>query len=391
MSGRDPSEKHRTSTPLELLVDLTYVVAVARAAVELRDALGVGHTGHALGSYCLVFFGLWWAWVNSTWFASAYDTDDVPYRLLTLVQMVGVLVFSAGIPPATQHNDFPVVIGGYVTMRMALVTQVLRAAAGDPSDRQSLLRYSVSVTVIQLCWILWLYLPWPGRAGGLVLLVAAELGAVAWAQLTGPGLPWHPGHIADRYGQFTIIVFGEVISAVASAANTAVTDKRASPGLLTIAASGLMLVFALWWSYFKHDAVREIKQEIRESMREQFARAVAHYVIFAAAALGAGLEVAIQPLTNGARVSPVFAAFAMAIPVATTIVVLALLTARQAPGPSPVWLTMLTAVLLLAVAAATPLVTLPAASLMMVVLVGLPLAYYLTKDGNPFAPRSPAS
>ena len=26
-----------------------------------------------------------WAWMNFTWFASAYDNDDDPYRLLTMV------------------------------------------------------------------------------------------------------------------------------------------------------------------------------------------------------------------------------------------------------------------------------------------------------------------
>lgn len=36
MSGRDPSQGHRPFTPLELFVDLTFVVAVA-AAVALRQ------------------------------------------------------------------------------------------------------------------------------------------------------------------------------------------------------------------------------------------------------------------------------------------------------------------------------------------------------------------
>ena len=100
MIGRDPDEPHRASTPLELLFDLTFVVAVARAASELHHALAQGDGGHALAGYAVVFFGLWWAWVNFTWFASAYDTDDVAYRLLTLLQMAGVLVYAAGIPAA---------------------------------------------------------------------------------------------------------------------------------------------------------------------------------------------------------------------------------------------------------------------------------------------------
>jgi low temperature requirement protein LtrA len=40
--------------------------------------------------YGLLFFLIWWAWVCFTCFASAYDTDDVPFRLLTLVHIAGV-------------------------------------------------------------------------------------------------------------------------------------------------------------------------------------------------------------------------------------------------------------------------------------------------------------
>ena len=66
MTGRDPDEEHRASTPLELLFDLTFVIAVARAASQLKLALDQGHAGHALVAYSIVFFGLWWAWVNFT-------------------------------------------------------------------------------------------------------------------------------------------------------------------------------------------------------------------------------------------------------------------------------------------------------------------------------------
>jgi low temperature requirement protein LtrA len=380
MSGRDPNEKSRPSTPLELLVDLTYIVAAARAALELRTVLGLGHTGHAVGSYCVLFFGLSWAWVNSTWFASAYDTDDVPYRLLTLVQMAGVLVFSAGIPAAVASRDFVVVVAGYVVMRMALVAQALRAAGGHPAGRGSTLRYAAGATGVQLCWIGWLFLPFLARMAALGPLVMAELAVVAWVQSRGGGMPWHAGHIADRYGQFTIIVLGEVVSAIATTAGDAVTDKKASPGLLIIAGAGLLLVFALWWSYFKHDAVLEFRMEIRESLPRAFFRALAHYLIFAAvAAVGAGLQVAIQPLTHGARITPALAAFSIALPVATFMVVLALLTARRAPDPAAVRLSLFTALLVVGAAAATPLVTLPAAAVIMVVLVAVPLAYYARK------------
>ena len=97
MTARDPHEPHRASTPLELLFDLCFVVAVAQASGRLHHGIVEGHAGRAVLGYVVVFFAIWWAWMNFTWFASAYDTDDVPYRLLVLVQIAGVLVLAAGV------------------------------------------------------------------------------------------------------------------------------------------------------------------------------------------------------------------------------------------------------------------------------------------------------
>src|SRR5882762_6050648 len=108
MAGRDPGEAHRASTPLELFFDLTFVVAVSQAASGLHHGLVEGHAGDALLGFPLVFFGIWWAWMNFTWFASAYDTDDGLYRLTTLVQIAGVLVFAAGVPRAFTDGQFTI-------------------------------------------------------------------------------------------------------------------------------------------------------------------------------------------------------------------------------------------------------------------------------------------
>jgi low temperature requirement protein LtrA len=387
MSGRDPDEAHRASTPLELLFDLTFVVAVAAAGTQLRHALADGQTGHALAGYAIVFFGLWWAWVNFTWFASAYDTDDVLYRLLTLLQMAGVLVFAAGIPAAFQHFDFTTVVVGYVIMRLALVAQWLRAARGNPDGRAGPLRYAAGITVVQAGWIGRLFLHGPAGVIGLVVLAAAEMAVPAWAEFGGQATPWHPDHITDRYGGFTIIVLGEVVAAIATAVEDALGDRQASPSLVTAAIAGLLLVFALWWSYFKHSAT----EEIRGSLRWTFVWAFGHYLIFAAvAALGAGLQVVIETLTHSTRVGPAFAAFAVAIPVATYIVVLGLLTARKTESVAG-WLTMLTAVLVVAAAAATTVVTLPVSMVLMVVLIAALLAYHLATQQAPGTATAPAA
>jgi low temperature requirement protein LtrA len=122
MRGRDPGEMYRSTSALELLFDLCFVVAVSQAAAQLHHGIADGHLGSALCAYAAVFFAIWWAWMNFTWFASAFDTDDVPYRLLTLLQMAGVLVLASGVPAAFAHFDFKIVTFGYVVMRVAMIT-----------------------------------------------------------------------------------------------------------------------------------------------------------------------------------------------------------------------------------------------------------------------------
>ena len=90
MAPRDSGESHRGVTPLEVLVDLCFVVAVAQSAAQLRIAVINGTALAGDAEYGLLFFLIWWAWVCFTCFASAYDTDDVPFRLLTLVHIAGV-------------------------------------------------------------------------------------------------------------------------------------------------------------------------------------------------------------------------------------------------------------------------------------------------------------
>jgi len=106
---------------------------------------------------------------------------------------------------------------------------------------------------------------------------------------------------------------------------------------------------------------------------------LAHYLIFAAvAALGAGLQVVIGTLIHSTRVTPAFAAFTVAIPVTIYIVVLALLRTRGGGHPAALQLTLLTAALIPAAAAAAPALTLPFSIVIMAVLVALLLTYNLT-------------
>src|SRR5689334_219641 len=75
MTARSTTEAHRAASQLELLFDLTFVIAVASIARQLAHGLADGGALPNVIPFFQVFFAIWWAWMNFTWFASSYDTD----------------------------------------------------------------------------------------------------------------------------------------------------------------------------------------------------------------------------------------------------------------------------------------------------------------------------
>lgn len=247
-----------------------------------------------------------------------------------MVQMTGVVVFAAGVPAGLGELDFTVMTLGYVVMRVALIAQWLRAAGGDPDGRPAALRYAVGVGVVQVGWLLRLALssPWDGIV--LVVLIAAELLVPVWAEYRGAPTTWHPDHIAERYGLFTIIVLGEVVLGVTAAISSAIGEGVSAP-LALLAIGALLRVFAFWWAYFKHP----YEDTLRGPLRQTMWWAYAHYLVFGSvAALGAGLEVAVDAAAHH-EVSPDAAAWSVAVPVVVYLLVLMRLDRRgEAADPN---------------------------------------------------------
>ena len=334
MKARSIDEPHRTASQLELLFDLTFVIAVAALTSRFAHAIADGHALDALVPFLQVFFAVWWAWTNYTWFASSFDTDDVAFRVLTMIQMGGVLVLAAGVPTALDHEDYRAVTIGYVVMRLALVAQWLRAAVEDPSSRATALRYAIGITTLEVAWVLRLQVDEAGLVPAAALLpifvtlVAFELAVPFWAERKRPG-SWHPHHIAERHGLFAIILLGEGVLAASMGVDRALAAGGVSPALITIAAVASVLVFALWWLYFLQPAGDGLASRRDRS----YVWGYGHYGIFAAlAALGAGLEVAVEQTGHDVAASPVVIGYAIAIPVA---VFLTLLWALHTPICSP--------------------------------------------------------
>jgi low temperature requirement protein LtrA len=373
MGARDPEQAHRTATPLELLFDLAFVVAIAGGAAEMHHAIAEDHAVAGILGYLLVFFAIWWAWMNFTWFASAYDCDDVLYRVLTLVQMAGVLILAVGIPAVFRDFDLTLVVAGYVVMRVPLVAQWLRAAREDPERARTCRTYAAGVAVVQVLWIGLVFVPPPWAYVGLALLLAGELAVPVYAESRGRPTTWHAEHIAERYGLLTLIVLGEVILGVTNAIAGAFAGGF-SLSLLALAVGGLLLVFGLWWTYFLGG-----DEEGLTHLRVALAWGYGHYFVFGAiAALGAGLEVAVDAEEHVAHVGAVAAGLSVAVPVAVVLVVLsslrALVWARETRNPV---LIAVLVVLLLACALLAGVVGVGVAVLLMGVVLAAGVATFL--------------
>jgi len=314
MRPRDPHEPGRTASPLELFFDLVFVVAVSIASAQLHHALTDAHVADGIVAYAIVFFGIWWAWMNFTWFATSFATDDWLYRVLTFVQMAGVLVLAAGIQPAFEDQDYTWLVLGYVVMRVAMVAQWLRASRRAGELRRSTQVYAFGIAAVQLLWLVMLLLPDEVAHVVLVVLVAAELAVPVVAERRGT-TPWHPHHITERYGLFTLIVLGESLLASANAIIESLHDDEAVGPLVGISVLTLVVTAALWWIYFWPPHHRAITS-LRHSLRYGYT----HYFVFAAAgAFSAGVEVQIDRATHHSELGAVAAALTVGVPVAVFV------------------------------------------------------------------------
>lgn len=321
MTGRDLAQRHRSATPLELLFDLTFVVAFGQAADQLARYVAEGHLQPALLGFAFSMLVVVWAWINFSWFASAYDTDDWLFRVLTMVQMVGVLVLTLGIPALFESLDkgLPfdngVMVAGYVVMRVALVGQWVRAAVQDPARRQTALTYAGMVFAAQVAWTVlfliraapvWLVVP------VIVLATVLEFSAPIVGERRNAGTPWHAGHIAERYGLLVIIALGESIFGTVASVSAIIQESGWSSEAVLIVVAGTGLTFGMWWSYFILPSAEVLSVRRDRSTTWSYL----HLVIYASiAAIGAGLHVAAYVIEDHAEIDETAALWAVVIPV----------------------------------------------------------------------------
>lgn len=89
---------------------------------------------------------------------------------------------------------------------------------------------------------------------GLTLLVVEQggpfLGERVTTQREGQGshTPWHPHHVAERYGLLTIITLGEGVVGTVAALSPMVEEAGGwSMDAVLVVIAGIGLTLAIWW------------------------------------------------------------------------------------------------------------------------------------------------
>jgi low temperature requirement protein LtrA len=308
MSGRDINEANRVSTPLELFFDLTFAISLTVVGQQLSSLLSQGALFASLLSFGISMLAICWAWMSYSWFASAYDTDDATFRAATMLHMVGVVVFTLGLPRFFQsieeglRLDNSIMVLGYVIMRLVMIFLWIHAAKHDPIRRRALVANATVVFVAQVLWTFLIFLRLPLFQA---LLFMAVLGCV---EFIGPLLfyrkwgapPWHAHHIADRYSCLAIIALGEGVAGAVAMTNATVELHGWSLEPIAIGTACVGLAFGCWWIYFLNPFGDFLK-----SRRERaYGWGFLHILIFSSiVAMGAGLQTAGQFLAGKSKLS----------------------------------------------------------------------------------------
>ena len=105
-------EGHRQTTWLELFMDLAFVISIAALTTTLVKNPTLG----GLAIYVCLFFPVYWAWNQLTWYSAHFDNDDVFFRVMYLGAILSVLMLAGSIEKIPK-GDTTLFVASYVLIQ----------------------------------------------------------------------------------------------------------------------------------------------------------------------------------------------------------------------------------------------------------------------------------
>jgi low temperature requirement protein LtrA len=242
-------------TNIELFFDLVFVFAVTQLSHSFLRNLTPAGGGHVL----ILFLGVWWAWICTSWVTNWLDPERIAVRLVLLTLMAAGLVLSASIPEAFEEHGLSFALA-FVAIQVGRSLFMLWALGNSsPANTRNFQRITLWFVASGAFWIVGgLAEPEP-RLWLWIAAVAFEYAGPA-AGFFVPGLgrsttgDWNVegGHIAERCSGFIIIALGESIVVTGATFSELSWDMGDIPAfVLALVASIIM-----WWIYFDTGAER---------------------------------------------------------------------------------------------------------------------------------------
>ncbi|WP_405496452.1 low temperature requirement protein A [Streptomyces sp. NBC_00096] len=234
MSGTEAVE--RRVTWAELFFDLVFVFAALQASELLHDDHGWPGVARAV----IVFVPLYWAWVHVAIHANTHDVDTTAGRLGILATALCGLLVAMAIPQAYgERGMFFAVV--YLVMRLVIVVTASRG------DRRVL---PTSITAAVVAGPLMVVGAFTEGTARELIWAAAMLIALAAPAVDRKRLAlirFDHAHLAERFGLFVTIAFGESLIDVGLAAAKA---PHLDAALVTAVVVAFVLACGLWWLYY---------------------------------------------------------------------------------------------------------------------------------------------
>jgi low temperature requirement protein LtrA len=262
MDGRR-AEREQRVTPLELAFDLVVVFAITQVTQLMSDDLTWRGIGHGM----LVLAALWWAWTGYAWLTNTLEPEEGQVRAGMFGAMAAMLVVALAVPGAFGADA---VLLGVAYLLVRMLNLVLDAIAGkrDPDLLRALMRFAPTATIGPVIILVAGFVD----GGARVALWVVALAVLYSGALIGRGAGWHvsPAHFAERHGLIVIIALGESVVAIGVGA----TGVSLTPGIVSAAVLGTVVIAALWWAYFDVVAVLAQRQisETSGATRARLAR-----------------------------------------------------------------------------------------------------------------------
>jgi low temperature requirement protein LtrA len=233
--GHDRDE--RRASWIELFFDLVFAGAVSQLAGAFQHHPSLG----MLARFVLLFTPIWWLWVQLTFYADRHESEDTVHRAAFLTAILLCVGLAASAPRALAGQSTAFVMF-FVGLRAVQLVLYARARRHLPATKALYTRFLIFFGLGGAFWAGSLAVAGPARclfwAAGLLIDAVGAIG------MTTPRrrVPLNPSHLSDRFQIFVLIVLGESVARLISAA----TARPWSLQLAVVLGAALLTLAAIW-------------------------------------------------------------------------------------------------------------------------------------------------